>query len=211
VVAGGARDLVIDTDAGPRACVVREFARGALGPEGAPPSGIEDAFETCPSGQVAVDMGVPQLFGERRLGAAGGRAFAVVSMGNPHAVAFVARDDDPEVLARTLGPAVERDEAFAGRTNVEFARVEPDDSVTLWVWERGCGITSACGTGACATVAAAIARGLAPAGRDIVVRLPGGPLRVRQEHAGAAIAMTGPARVVFIGELALSSASAART
>lgn len=200
VVAGSARDLVIDTDAGPRACIVREFAPHAIHDDGA--SG------TCPSGQVTVDMGAPELLGERHVG---GRAFAAVSMGNPHAIAFVGPGEDPEALARTLGPAIERDPAFPNRTNVEFVRVEPDGSLTVWVWERGCGITAACGTGACATLAAAIAQGLARAGRDVVVRLPGGPLRVRQEQAGAAIFMTGPARVVFVGDTELSSASADRT
>ncbi|WP_434415355.1 diaminopimelate epimerase [Nannocystis pusilla] len=179
-VAGAVRQLVIDTDAGPRPCAVREFHRG-----------------TCPSGQVAIDMGPPDLLGPRRVG---GRSFAAVSMGNPHAIAFV-RDEDPEALARRDGPAVERDPQFPGRTNVEFARVEADDSITLWVWERGCGITSACGTGACATLAAAIAEGLASYARDVVVRLPGGPLLLRQDRAGASITMTGPARVAFVGEV----------
>lgn len=194
VVAAASRDLVIDTDAGPRACLVREFHPG-----------------TCPSGQVVIDMGIPRMLGERRPAAGDGRAFAAVSMGNPHAIAFVGPGEDPEALARASGPALERDPLFPGRTNVEFARVEPDGTLTLWVWERGCGITSACGTGACATVAAAIAQGLVPAGSEVVVRLPGGPLRVRQDRPGAAIAMTGPARVVFLGELELSSASAARS
>ncbi|HEY8376548.1 MAG TPA: diaminopimelate epimerase, partial [Nannocystis sp.] len=183
VVAGGARELVVDTDAGPRACTVRDFAPG-----------------TCSSGQVAVDMGSPRWLGEHELG---GRRFTAVSMGNPHAVCFVGAGEDPEALARELGPAIEVDPAFPGRTNVEFARVEPDGSLVLWVWERGCGITAACGTGACATVAAAVARGLAPCGRDVPVRLPGGPLQVRQDHEGAALVMTGPARVVFTGEVPL--------
>ncbi|MDC0719573.1 diaminopimelate epimerase [Nannocystis bainbridge] len=188
VVAGAARELVIDTDAGPRPCSVREFHPG-----------------TCPSGQVAIDMGPPDLLGPRRVG---GRSFAAVSMGNPHAIAFVSADD-PEALARTEGPLVERDSQFPGRTNVEFARLEPDGSVTLWVWERGCGITSACGTGACATLAAAIAEGLASYARDVVMRLPGGPLVLRQDRAGGSITMTGPARVAFVGEVELHAASPA--
>lgn len=191
VVAGSARELVIDTDAGSRACAVREYQSG-----------------TCPSGHVAIDMGPPALQGPRNVG---GRNFAAVSMGNPHAIAFVGVDDDPEALARSQGPAVERDPLFPGRTNVEFARVEPDGSITLWVWERGCGITSACGTGACATLAAAIAQDLAPYGRDVVVRLPGGPLVLRQDRAGASITMTGPARVAFVGQVEITAASAGRT
>jgi len=191
VVAGAVRELVIDTDAGPRACAVREFRAG-----------------TCPSGQVAIDMGPPALQGSRTVG---GRVFAAVSMGNPHAIAFVAAGDDPEALARRDGPVIERDPLFPGRTNVEFARVEPDGAITLWVWERGCGITSACGTGACATLAAALAQGLAPYGRDVLVRLPGGPLVLRQDRAGASITMTGPARVAFVGEVEITAASADRT
>ncbi|MBZ5713028.1 diaminopimelate epimerase [Nannocystis pusilla] len=188
VVAGSARELVIDTDAGALACAVREYQP-----------------RTCPSGQVAIDMGPPALQGPHNVG---GRAFAAVSMGNPHAIAFVGADEDPEALARGEGPAVERDPLFPGRTNVEFARVDADGSITLWVWERGCGITSACGTGACATLAAAIAQGLAPHGRDVVVRLPGGPLVLRQDRAGASITMTGPARVAFVGQVEVPAASA---
>lgn len=188
VVAGAVRQVVIDTDAGPKPCAVREFYPG-----------------TCPSGQVAIDMGPPDLLGPRRVG---GRSFAAVSMGNPHAIAFV-RDEDPEALARGDGPAIERDPQFPGRTNVEFARVEADGSITLWVWERGCGITSACGTGACATLAAAIAEGLASHARDVVVRLPGGPLVLRQDRAGGSITMIGPARVAFVGEVEVPAASPA--
>ncbi|PCC66623.1 diaminopimelate epimerase [Nannocystis exedens] len=187
-VAGAVRRLVIDTDAGPKPCAVREFYPG-----------------TCPSGQVAIDMGPPDLLGPRRVG---DRSFAAVSMGNPHAIAFVT-SEDPEALARGDGPSIERDPQFPGRTNVEFARVEADGSITLWVWERGCGITSACGTGACATLAAAIAEGLAPHARDVVVRLPGGPLVLRQDRAGGSILMTGPARVAFVGEVEVPAASPA--
>lgn len=194
VVAGARRELVIDTDAGPRRCDVREFHPG-----------------TCSFGHVSIDMGPPELLGDRRPAAADGRVFAAVSMGNPHAIAFVDHGEDPEALARAQGPAIERDPLFPARTNVEFARVEADGSVTLWVWERGCGITSACGTGACATLAAAIERGVAELGRDVVVRLPGGPLVLRQDRAGASITMAGPARVVFVGELELSSGPAGRS
>lgn len=184
VVAGADADLVIDTDAGPKPCRVREVAGG-----------------TWLSGQVAVDMGPPRLLGARSPAAASDRPFVAVSMGNPHAITFVGVDEDPEALARSLGPAIERDPLFPDRTNVEFARVEPDGGVTLWVWERGCGITFACGTGACATLAAAIAGGQASYARDVTITLPGGPLKTRQDESGAPIWMTGPARVVFAGEV----------
>lgn len=194
VVAGAARDVVIDTDAGAKPCSVREVPPG-----------------TCLSGQIAVDMGPPALLGPRAPTSADGREFLAVSMGNPHAIAFVASDEDPEALALRDGPAVERDPLFPDRTNVEFARIEVDGSITLWVWERGCGITSACGTGACATLAAALAHGLVPQARDVVVRLPGGPLVLRQDRAGGSITMTGPARVAFVGEVEITAASAGRT
>ena len=105
--------------------------------------------------------------------------FTAVSMGNPHAVIFI---DDPaadlRALAETYGPRLEVDPLFPRRTNVEFARVrrQPDE-IDLVVWERGCGITLACGTGACATAVAACLEGRvaraqgdpgAPAGRHTV-------------------------------------------
>lgn len=161
--------LQLDTDAGPRRCSVH-------------------------GDQVEVDMGPAESLGLREVA---GRRFATYSLGNPHAVAFVAPGEDPEQLARSLGPVVEQDPQFPARTNVEFARPEPDGSLTLWVWERGCGITAACGTGACATLAAAVAAGLAPADLPVQVRLPGGPLTVRLTDTRAW--MTGPARLVFHG------------
>jgi diaminopimelate epimerase len=167
--------LYVDTDAGVRLCHVRPDATGQ-------------------AGEVEVDMGGAEPLGARTVA---GRRFATFSLGNPHAVAFVAAGEDPEQLARTLGPVVETDRQFPARTNVEFARREPDGTLTLWVWERGCGITAACGTGACATLAAAVAEGLAPSGASVRVRLPGGLLRVRLDDGRAW--MTGPARVVFRG------------
>ncbi len=173
-VAGGPSTLRIDTDAGPRLCHVRA--------------------RTSSEGEVEVDMGPAEPLGTRLVA---GRSFAAFSLGNPHAVAFVGPGEDPEQLARALGPQVERDPQFPARTNVEFARREPDGSLTLWVWERGCGITAACGTGACATLAAAVAQGLAPADLPVRVQLPGGPLTVRL--TAGHVLMTGPARLVFRG------------
>lgn len=174
--------IVVDTDAGLRRCLVERV-------EGAP----------YLRGHVVVDMGPPRLLGVRAPAADPSRSFTAVSMGNPHAVAFVGAQEDPEQLARTLGPAVERDPLFPDRTNVEFAQRAPDGSFILWVWERGCGLTGACGTGACATLAAAVEAGLAPLGADLTITLPGGPLQVRQDLPGGPITMSGPARVVFHG------------
>ncbi|MBA4370508.1 MAG: diaminopimelate epimerase [Coriobacteriaceae bacterium] len=125
---------------------------------------------------------------------AGDVAVTCVSMGNPHAVVWV---DDPDTApVESLGPAIETHAAFPNRTNVEFARVD-GDRITLRVWERGVGETLACGTGACATVVAAVLDGLL-SGRTATVELPGGELRVSWDDDGH-VRMTGPAEEVFYG------------
>lgn len=122
-----------------------------------------------------------------------------VSMGNPHAIAFV--DEDPEPLAHQLGPAIEVDPVFPNRTNVEFARIDPE-AITLWVWERGVGITEACGTGACATACAAVWSGHASPDQPIHVDLPGGRLVITvPSNSKASVTMKGPSRWVFSGEV----------
>ena len=129
-----------------------------------------------------------------RLGGAAGSPFAV-NVGNPHVVFFV-EDADAVDLAR-LGPLIEHDPLFPERVNVNVASIE-DDAIRLRVWERGAGLTLACGTGACATAVAAIC---AQAGASPVeVRLPGGPLIVEWAPGGT-IRMSGPASHVFNGEL----------
>jgi diaminopimelate epimerase len=185
----GAAVLSIDTDAGTRSCRI-------LGPRGVGGT------------SVSVDMGPAKRLGWQRPASAPGREFVGISMGNPHAVCFV-EQDDPQSLARTLGPAIEQDLVFApAKTNVEFARIEADGSITLWVWERGVGITSACGTGACATAAAAVDLGLLAADRAISVRLPGGWLSIIVPSAMLEqVVMTGPARQVFSGVVESSPAS----
>jgi diaminopimelate epimerase len=187
---GGLDRLRLDTDAGPRACQIT--GRGSGG-------------ETS----VSVAMGSAARLGTRTPAAGGGREFVSVSMGNPHAICFVGAGDEPEALARELGPAIELDGTYApAKTNVEFARVEADGSILLWVWERGVGITSACGTGACATAVAAVDLGLVEADTPIRVRLPGGALEITVPgDADAEVVMTGPARQVFSGELELPSSS----
>jgi len=175
---GASTSVLVDTDAGPRHCHV---------------------VDRVSSADVDVDMGAPQYDSSVVADRAHGRSFARVSMGNPHAIAFVEAGEDPEELARRFGPGLERDPIFPEGTNVEFARVE-DGKVTLWVWERGCGITAACGTGACATVAAAVAQHLLRPGAPIEVALPGGSLWITvPRQADAGVRMSGPARLVYSG------------
>jgi len=175
---------VIDTDDGPKACRVA--------PDPAAPS----------RARVTVQMGPARPLGAARHDAVGLRNFTGISMGNPHAITFVAANDDPERLAHEFGPRIEIDPAYPERTNVEFARREPNGSLTLWVWERGVGITGACGTGACATAAAAAWADLCPFDEPVDVRLPGGILRVTvPSDRRASLVMEGPSRFVFAGRV----------
>ena len=120
-----------------------------------------------------------------------------VNVGNPHIVFFV--EDARAVDLERLGPMIENDPLFPDRINVNVASVE-DGALRLRVWERGSGLTQACGTGACATAVAAVSRRLASS--PVEVRLPGGTLNVAW-GPGNTIAMSGPATLVFEGEVAL--------
>jgi diaminopimelate epimerase len=120
-----------------------------------------------------------------------------VNVGNPHVVFFV-EDADAVDLAR-LGPLIEQDPLFPERVNVNVASIA-GGAIELRVWERGAGLTLACGTGACATAVAAIGRGLAKS--PVEVRLPGGTLTI-EWSPGESIRMTGPASHVFSGETML--------
>ncbi len=124
------------------------------------------------------------------------RPFAV-NVGNPHIVFFV--EDCRSVDLDRLGPLIENDPLFPERINVSVASVE-GTAIRLRVWERGAGLTQACGTGACATAVAAVSRGLAAS--PVEIRLPGGTLNVAWER-GNTIAMSGSAALVFEGEIAL--------
>lgn len=122
-----------------------------------------------------------------------------VSMGNPHCVLWV--DDIETAPVETVGPVLETHPAFPNKTNVEFACVASDGSIGLRVWERGCGETLACGTGACATLVAAHLAG--KTGREAFIELPGGDLRVRWDAETGDVFMTGSATEVFTGALLL--------
>ena len=120
---------------------------------------------------------------------------AALSVGNPHVVFFV--DDVDAVPLERLGPIIEQDPLFPERINVNVATVEGAHALSLRVWERGAGLTQACGTGACATAVAAIRAGLAAS--PVEVTLPGGPLAIEWSPGGS-IRMSGPATHVFTGE-----------
>jgi len=119
-----------------------------------------------------------------------------VSMGNPHVVFFV--DDVDAVPIAEVGPKIETHPLFPEHVNVGFAQVLGPDRIRLRVWERGAGLTKACGTGACAALVAAARRGLV--GREATMVLDGGELHVEWRGDGHVI-MTGPAAVDFMGEL----------
>jgi diaminopimelate epimerase len=119
---------------------------------------------------------------------------AAVNVGNPHAVFFV--DDCDAIELDRLGPQIERDPLFPERVNVNVATVQDRLNIRLRVWERGAGLTRACGTGACATAVAAIRRGLV--GNEVTVTLPGGALLIEWGEDGR-ITMTGPATERFRG------------
>ena len=156
---------------------------------------------------IAVDMGVPQLEWDRIPLAYPMDTLALpvgwetlenpvaINVGNPHAVFFVP-DCDAVPLDR-LGPEIEHDALFPERVNVNAATVLDRTHIRLRVWERGVGLTRACGTGACATAVAAMRRGLTE--RSVTVSLPGGDLQIEWTSAGR-ILMTGPASESFRGE-----------
>ena len=118
-----------------------------------------------------------------------------VNIGNPHAVFFV--EDAEAVDLTTLGPDLEHDPLFPDRANIEVCHLAGPDHLRMRVWERGVGITRACGTGACASVVAAARRGLT--GRGAIVDLDGGPLRI-DWRADNHVIMTGPTAYSFSGE-----------
>ena len=154
---------------------------------------IDDIVES-----VTVDMGEPvledvKLFLENR----GLTQGTFISMGNPHYVIFT--DDVNQV--EELGRVLEIHPAFPQRCNIEFAHVEEDGTIRTRVWERGSGITQACGTGACATAVVAALTG--KAGRTSQIVMDGGTLSIEWRETDHHVYMTGPATFVFDGEIEL--------
>lgn len=157
---------------------------------------------------VTVDMleprlHVPEQYDESCLGelSASFRKFrgTFVSMGNPHFVTFV--DDIDTIDIARYGSEMEHDAAFPQRCNIEFAQVMPDGTIRTRVWERGSGITMACGTGACATAVAAQITGRAQ--NKSTIKMDGGTLLIEWNADDGHVYMTGPAEFVFDGEITL--------
>lgn len=169
---------------------------------------------------VEVDMGAPILnpkevptklnTGEESgwvdtLSAAGRDwSMSCVSMGNPHAITFVSKEeyDGMDSKLEQSGPLFEHHEAFPQRTNTEFVYQRGPAELDMLVWERGAGRTMACGTGACAVVVAAVLTGRAKKDVPVVVHLPGGDLTIKWDSGTDHVIMTGPAELVFEGKLA---------
>ena len=120
-----------------------------------------------------------------------------VSMGNPHVVFFLPQID--AAFVRSVGPVIERHPLFPQGVNVGFAQILAPDRIALKVWERGAGLTTACGTGACAALVAAARRNLAD--RSATVVTDGGELLIEWRAEDDHVIMTGPAAVNFVGEL----------
>lgn len=159
-------------------------------------------------GYIMVDMGPPRLRWDEiplaremetlclPIGGLGVSGAVAVSMGNPHAVFFVETVD--AVPLEQLGPRFERDALFPKRANIEFAEVVSRQILKVRVWERGVGMTFACGSAACAVAVAAIRRGLSE--RRVTVQMDGGELQIEWKEEDGAVYMTGPCTYVFCGE-----------
>lgn len=168
-----------------------------------------------PDGTITVDMGEPRLkwdeiplseeFRDTRaielevgpFGAPLMHSPAVVNVGNPHAIFFV-KDADTIDLGR-IGPMLEHHPLFPERANISVAQVLSPDHIKLKVWERGAGLTLACGTAACATAVAGARKRIT--GREVTISLPGGDLKLEWRESDNHIYMTGPATLDFEGEL----------
>ena len=152
---------------------------------------VDDIVES-----VTVDMGEPILEDDTQFVPSRGLTRGTfVSMGNPHYVIFT---DNVDQVGET-GRVLENHPAFPQRCNIEFARIEDDGTIRARVWERGSGITQACGTGACATAVAAAITGKAGHRSNIV--MDGGTLSIEWRESDSHVYMTGPAEFVFDGEM----------
>ena len=148
--------------------------------------------------RVTVGMGQAAVSPQKTVEANGESVVCTpVSVGNPHAVIFCS--DAEAAPVTTLGPLLEKSPAFPGGVNVEFVQVLSRTKLRMRVWERGSGVTMACGTGACASTAAAVSRGFCDPETPVAVTLDGGTLELTVD-ADNTITMTGPAAFVYEGE-----------
>jgi diaminopimelate epimerase len=161
----------------------------------------ETKVESVTVDMLAPSFRVPEQYDETVGGVltVGSRTFhgTFVSMGNPHFVCFV--DDINTLDVARYGSAMEYATAFPERCNIEFAELKSDGTIRTRVWERGSGITMACGTGACATAVAAAVTGRAL--RRSIIAMDGGTLHIEWNEADGHVYMTGPAAFVFDGEI----------
>jgi len=161
---------------------------------------------------VTVDMGIPSMSNSKQVATKDGcllkKEFKVnnltyygtyVCIGNPHLVIFV--EDVESVPLSEIGSVLENHQLFPQKTNVEFAEIKPDRSIRMRVWERGSGITQACGTGACATAYAAISANKTP--NEVLIHMDGGDLKVYRDNIDKHIYMRGSAEKVFDGTIEL--------
>jgi diaminopimelate epimerase len=166
----------LETDAGTRRCEVRA--------------------SSASHGMVEIEMGVPEIAPPRDL--TGGHRAVPVSIGNPHRVIFA---DAPRERLRELASGEGARLSAEEGANVEFVARLGEGRYAAAVWERGAGLTQACGTGACAVAAAALVRG--EAAPEIAVELPGGELFIRRDAETGQLRMRGPAQLVYLGDLAI--------
>lgn len=161
----------------------------------------EIKVESVTVDMLAPSFRVPEQYDETVGGVltVGSRTFhgTFVSMGNPHFVCFV--DDIDTLDVARYGSVMEYATAFPERCNIEFAELKSDGNIRTRVWERGSGITMACGTGACATAVAAAVTGRAL--RRSIIAMDGGTLHIEWNEADGHVYMTGPAAFVFDGEI----------
>ena len=185
------KELKIETLSGIKTCVVHErdgkaetvtvdMGKAILSPE-----------------QIPVNLPGESVIGQKVSFGGEMREVTCVSMGNPHCVLF---GGDPDLLdLPEIGPKFEHDPLFPEGVNTEFIQVLDENTLKMRVWERGSGETMACGTGACASVVAAVENGYCKKGEDVLVHLRGGDLTIR--YTDEAVFMTGEAVTVFEGEV----------
>ncbi len=164
-------------------------------------SGVKTLKLSVSDGKVTeatVDMGKAETSDEKNIEIDGGLlSFVPVSVGNPHAVFFT--DSIKEIELEKIGPKIEHNRLFPDGVNAEFVQVLSPDKIRMRVWERGSGITLACGTGSCASVAACVKKGFCKAGEPVTVILDGGELKITVSD-DFSVKMTGPAETVYEGE-----------